>query len=144
MHFQSVVINVANLEQSVDFYFDVFGFTVLTKADQIVAMSAPDSTALQVIVLREYGTSGRIGGARHTGIRALSLEARSIEELDQIGAQLRRRKAFVVRPERDDWVAVVGHDPDRLAVVAICGRGPESITYEHWNDLDELLYRVGE
>ena len=144
MHFQSVVINVANLDRSVDFYSDVFDFTVLSSREQIVALSDPNSEVPQVIVLRAFASTGRTAGANYAGMRALTIETETIEVLDQIDAQLQARKAFVDRLERDDWVAVVGFDPDYLAMVAICSREPGHITNEHWRALDDALFRVGE
>ena len=83
MNFQSVVINVSNLEPSIDFYRDVFGFKVLSQRDRLAALSAPGSDRSQVIVLRAFG-SKRSGGA-HIGIRALVLEVTSadLEEIEQ-------------------------------------------------------------
>jgi catechol 2,3-dioxygenase-like lactoylglutathione lyase family enzyme len=68
VNFQSVVLNVSNLERSLDFYRDVFGFNLLSQRDQLAALGAPSTERSQVIVLRALG-SGRSGGA-HVGIRA--------------------------------------------------------------------------
>ena len=57
MNFQSVVMNVSNLERSIDFYRDVFSFNVLSQRDQLAALGAPGSDRSQVIVLRAFGSA---------------------------------------------------------------------------------------
>ena len=83
MNFLGVVMNVADLNRSIDFYREVLGFTVLSQEEQLAAVSAPGSDHSQVIVLRAFGSSP-IGGARHIGLRAFILEAESPDQLEQI------------------------------------------------------------
>jgi catechol 2,3-dioxygenase-like lactoylglutathione lyase family enzyme len=145
MHFQSVVINVSDLDQSIDFYDDVFGFTLLSRRDQLAAISAAGSERPQVIILRAFGTSGRAGGARHIGMRALALEVDSAAELEAIEEALERRQSLGRRlTDNANWKAVVGYDPDRITVIAGTAMGTGPITDESWAALDESLYGVGE
>ena len=60
MNFQGVVMNVADLNRSIDFYREVLGFRVLSQNEQVAAMTAPECDHPQVIVLRAFGSS-RIG-----------------------------------------------------------------------------------
>ena len=57
MNFLGVVINVADLDRSIDFYREVLGFTVISQEEQLAAVSAPGSDHSQVIVLRAFGSS---------------------------------------------------------------------------------------
>ncbi len=145
MNFQSVVMNVSDLDRSIEFYRDVLGFTVLSRRDQLVAVSAAGSERPQVIVLRAFGTSGRSGGARHIGIRAVVLEVDSLSELEEIEQALIRRESLVRRlTDNATWNAVVGTDPDRITVVVGSSLGAGPITHEGWAALDESLYGLGE
>ena len=145
MHFQSIVMNVADLDRSLEFYSEVFGFRLLSRKDQLAAIHAPSDRA-QVIVLRALGTSSsRVSGARHIGMRALVLEVESLDELDRIVSEMDQRQCLVTRREGDTWKAVFGRDPDHTAVVAGCSLTPkQAITLEAWANLDEFLYGVGE
>ena len=58
MNFQGVVMNVADLDRSIDFYREVLGFALLSQGEQLAAMSAPGSGQPQVIVLRALGGIG--------------------------------------------------------------------------------------
>ena len=144
MYFHSVVMNVADIDRSVDFYREVFGFSLLARRDQLAAMSAPDSERPQVILLRAFATTGRAVGARHIGMRAFMLEVGSIDELEAIADALDQRGFLVGKREGVGWTAVFGRDPDRIAVVANASSGPDPITIEGWKALDDVLYGVGE
>jgi len=143
MNFQGVVMNVADLDRSVDFYRDVLGFIVLSQQDQLAAVTAPGSDHPQVIVLREIGTT-RVGGARHIGLRAFILETDTPDELERIASELDSRRLLVSRRDHSEWIAVVGRDPDGVALVVASHPGGGRITLEGWGTLDDFLYGVGE
>ena len=129
MNFQGVVMNVADLNRSIDFYRDVLGFALLSQEEQLAAMSAPGSEHPQVIVLRAFGSSP-VGGARHIGLRAFVLEVDDADQLERIASDLGSRRHLVGRRDHDEWSAVVGRDPDGVAVVVAMHPGGGGITGE--------------
>ncbi len=143
MRFQGVVLNVADLNRSIEFYREVLGFTLLSREEQLAAVSAPGNDEPQVIVLRALGSSPG-GGARHVGLRAFVLEIESADQLDRIAGDLESRRLFVGRRDHSEWSAVVGRDPDGVAVVVAQHPGEGRITQESWATLDDFLYGVGE
>jgi catechol-2,3-dioxygenase len=143
MIFQGVVMNVADLNRSIDFYREALGFTVLSQEEQLAAVSAPGSDHPQVIVLRAFGSSP-IGGARHIGLRAFILEADSAEQVEQIASELDSRKLLVSRRDHSEWTAVVGRDPDGVAVVVAADSRGGRLSGDGWKTLDDFLYGVGE
>jgi lactoylglutathione lyase len=144
MNLQTVVMNVSDLDKSVAFYRDVLGFSELATKDQLAAVYAEGNDRPQVIVFREIGTTGRLEGARHLGMRALVVEVDSIKELDRVAAALEKRGLLASRREGDEWLAAFGRDPDGTAVVAGASKSSTPITLQSWADLDESLYGVGE
>jgi catechol-2,3-dioxygenase len=141
MNFQGVVMNVADLNRSIDFYREVLGFTLLSQKEQLAAVSAPGNDQLQVIVLRALGSSP-IGGARHIGLRAFMLEVESADQLERIASDLDSRRLLLSRRDTSEWTAVVGRDPDGVAVVV--ARIPGGITEDSWKTLDDFVYGIGE
>ncbi len=141
MQFQAVVVNVADLKRSIDFYREVFGFTLLSQKEQLAAVRAPGSDRTQVIVLRALGSSP-LRGARHRGLRAFVLEVESAEQLERIASDLDSRSLLVSRRDHDEWTAVVGRDPDDVTVVVAYIAG--GFEEESWRTLDDLLYGIGE
>ena len=106
-------------------------------------MSAPGSDRPQVIVLRELGR-GLVGGAGHLGLQAFVLEVESDDQLERIASALDSRRALVSRRDHSDWTAVVGRDPDGVAVVVAWHRGGGRITEDSWRTLDDFLYGIGD
>ncbi len=143
MNFQGVVINVADLHRSIDFYREVLGFTVLSQQEELAVASAPGSDRAQVIVLREFGTSPS-GGARHKGLRGFVLAVQSADELERVASGLDSRGVLVSRRDHSAWRAVVGRDPDRVAVVVAWHPGGDESSADAWSELDDFLYGIGE
>lgn len=147
MNFQSVVMNVDDLDRSIDFYRDVYGFTLLARKDQLASIYAPGNDRPQVIVLRSVGTTSahRVIGAGHVGIRAVVLEVDTVDELERIAAALDQRGCLGARHGDDaTWAAVFGRDPDHIAVIAGTSLTDGPITLDAWADLDDALYSAGE
>jgi catechol 2,3-dioxygenase-like lactoylglutathione lyase family enzyme len=144
MNLQTVVMNVGELDKSVAFYRDVLGFSELATKDQLAAVHAAGNDHPQVIVFREIGTTGRLEGARHLGMRALVVEVDSTGELERVVDALKDRGLFEARREGDKWLAVFGRDPDGTAVAATASKTSTPITLQDWADLDEALYGIGE
>ena len=143
MNFQGVVMNVAILDRSIDFYREVLDFTLLSQKEQLAAMSAPGSDRAQIIVLRALGSSP-LGGGGHIGLRAFLLEVDSADQLERIASDLDARKALISRREHSEWMAVIGRDPDRAAVVVAWHPGGWDSTEDSWRTLDDFLYGIGE
>jgi catechol-2,3-dioxygenase len=143
MNFQAVVMNVADLNRSIDFYREVLEFTLLSQREQLAAVSAPGTDRTQVIVLRALGSSP-VGGARHIGLRAFVLEVDSADQLERIASELDARRLLVGRRDHSEWTAVVGRDPDGVAIVVARVSGAGWITEYSWRTLDDFLYGIGE
>jgi catechol 2,3-dioxygenase-like lactoylglutathione lyase family enzyme len=143
MNFQGVVVNVADLNRSIDFYREVLGFTLLSQEEELAAMAASGDDRTQVIVLRAFGTSPE-GGARHIGVRAFVLDVESADRLEQVASNLEARRLLISRRNHSEWSAVVGRDPDGVSVVVASHPHGDQATEEGWKALDEFLYGVGE
>jgi catechol-2,3-dioxygenase len=143
MNFQGVVMNVGDLDRSIAFYREVLGFTLLSQADQLAAVGAPGKDLPQPIVLRALGSSP-IAGARHVGLRAFILEVESSEQLERIATELESRKRLVSRRAHGEWSALVGRDPDEVAVVVTWHPDDGRMSEDAWRTLDDFLYEIGE
>ena len=142
MNFQGVVMNVAELNRSIDFYREVLGFTLLSQEEELAVASAAGNERAQILVLRSIGSSP-LGGARHVGLRAFVLEAESSDQLERISGALDSRKLLINRREHSEWTAIVGRDPDGVAVV-VTWHPEDGSSAEGWKTLDDFLYGIGE
>jgi catechol 2,3-dioxygenase-like lactoylglutathione lyase family enzyme len=141
MTFHGVVMNVSDLDRSIDFYRQVLGFTLLSQEEQLAVVGASGSDRSQAIVLRAFGNSPLVG-AGHIGLRSFIVEADSADQLDQIAGELETRRLLVTRREHSEWTAVVGRDPEGVAVVVTWH--PGGTTEDGWKVLDDFLYGIGE
>lgn len=143
MNFQGVVVNVADIDRSIEFYREVLGFTLLSKKDQLAAVRTPGSDRTQVIVLRALGTSPHEGSG-HIGLRAFVLDVDSSEQLEGIATELESRRVLISRRTHEKWTAVVGRDPDGLSLVVTHVSDSGRTDEESWTTLDDFLYGIGE
>ncbi|MBO0775426.1 MAG: VOC family protein [Actinobacteria bacterium] len=142
---QGSLLNVSNLARSLQFYQDVFGLRLASRADRIAALMIHEGERQQVLLLREAGGPHPVyPGRGGIGLRLLALEAGSPAELDAVEERLQRRQALIGRRRTETWEAVVGIDPDRIEVSVSSGRAGVPIQSEHWAQLDEMVYLLGE
>lgn len=147
MNFQGVVINVADLDRSIEFYSEVYGFILLARKDQLAAIYAPGNDTPQVIVLRAVGSTSarRVVGSGHVGFRALALEVESLDELERIANALDQRGSVVAKHgDGATWTGVFGRDPDHNSVIVGASLTGESIPLDAWANLNDALYSAGE
>jgi catechol-2,3-dioxygenase len=143
MKFDGVVMNVADLSRSIDFYREVLGFTLRSQEEQLAVVGALGSDPTQVIVLRAFGSSP-MGGARHVGLRAFLLEAESADQFERVAREMESRKLLLSRRDHSEWTAVVARDPDEVTVVLVWHPDGTRTTDHGWRVLDDFLYGVGE
>jgi catechol-2,3-dioxygenase len=139
---QSVLLNVADLNRSVEFYRDVFGLGVVSEGDRVAALMISGKSRRQVLLLREIGANALHAGRRSIGLRMLSFEAGSVDELDVIEQRLVLREALVWRERTGTYSAIMGLDPDRTEVSVASSLTGGAIRREDWQTLDDLIYTV--
>jgi catechol 2,3-dioxygenase-like lactoylglutathione lyase family enzyme len=84
VNFHTVVLNVADLEKSVEFYRGVFDFPVIGQRGQAIALLVHEDDGRQVVVLREVGASALHPGRGTIGPRLVGFEVASPESLELI------------------------------------------------------------
>jgi hypothetical protein len=85
-----------------------------------------------------------MGGARHLGLRSFVLEVDSTDQQERIAAGLKARNALLDRHEHSEWIAVVGRDPDGVAITVAWHSGGTAAAEDSWKTLDDFVYGIGE
>jgi|GEM_PF-2328948 len=142
---QATLLNVSDLEKSLAFYQDVLELPIVSRTDQLAALMVDDTNRRQVLVLR--ATAGRRPthpGGGSIGQRLLAFEADSLDELQVIEQRLVERQAFIGRRRTPAYEVILGVDTDRIAFAVSSSVLGAPIRREDWENIDDLVYMVGE
>lgn len=140
---QTALLNVTDLQQSIDFYREVLELRLVSQRDQVAALMIHEQDRSQVLTLRELGRSPGRPGRGNVGVRMLSFEVGSLGDLDVIEQRLVRRDALAWRRRTKAFTAIMGLDPDRIEIAISASNVPGSpILREDWDEIDDTIYAI--
>jgi catechol 2,3-dioxygenase-like lactoylglutathione lyase family enzyme len=139
---QAALLNVTDLQQSIDFYQDVFDLRLTSQDEEVAALMVLETNRRQVLLLRELRSGSHRVGRHSVGLRMLSFEAGSPNELETIEGKLVERNALVWRKEADTYRGLMGVDPDRTEICAASSLTGSPISSEDWRELDDAIYAI--
>ncbi len=140
---RSSLVAVADLDRSVAFYQELGPFGVIEREDA-VAVLGETSPASIVLILRESRGIHQIRhGQQSLGLRSITFNVGSIDELDRIESFLRNRDLFTSRRPVTEGASelVLGRDPDNLPLVFICYAG-DTLGPEYYRAVVNLVYSL--
>jgi catechol 2,3-dioxygenase-like lactoylglutathione lyase family enzyme len=140
--FHTVLLNVADLERSVEFYKGVFDFPVVGHRERATALLVAERDGRQIILLREVGQNAVHSGRGTIGPRAFGLEASSPEELGLIEQRLEQRNALLTHTHRETWEAILGVDPDRIEFSVASSLTGAPISSDDWHNIDPMVFSM--
>jgi catechol-2,3-dioxygenase len=139
---QTALLNVTDLTQSIEFYRGVFDWRVVSQGDRVAALMIQEKDRRQVLLLRELGRNAYHGGRGNVGLRMISFEVGSPDELDLIEQRFVQRQALVWEQRTESYRAIMGLDPDRTEVAVASRLTTTPISTEAWKKLDDMIYAV--
>jgi catechol-2,3-dioxygenase len=140
---QTALLNVTDLRRSIEFYQDVFDLRLASRRDEVAALMVHETDRRQVLLLRELPGKSLRAGQRSIGLRMLSFEVGSPEELEGIERKLVDRHSLVWQGRSETYRAIMGVDPDRTEICAASSLTGSPISSEDWNDVDDAIYMMG-
>src|SRR5580704_13515481 len=96
---QTVLLNVTDLQRSLDFYQDVFDLHLISQDDDVAALMVKEANRRQVLLLRELRSGSHHPGRHNVGLRMLSFETETTDELETIERKLVERNSLVWRKQ---------------------------------------------
>jgi len=139
---QAALVNVTDLQQSIDFYQTVFELRLTSRGEDVAALMIVEKNRRQVLLLRELPSRSHRGGWHGGGLRMLSFEAGSPNELETIERKLVERNALVWRKETPTYRGLMGIDPDRTEICAASSLSGSPISSDDWRELDDAIYAI--
>jgi catechol 2,3-dioxygenase-like lactoylglutathione lyase family enzyme len=139
---QTALLNVTDLQQSIDFYKDVFELGLISQSDDVAALMILEANRRQVLLLRELRSGSHHAGRRNVGLRMLSFETGSLIELETIERRLVERNALVWHKQTETYRGIMGVDPDRTEICAASSLTGSPISSEDWKELDDAIYAI--
>jgi catechol-2,3-dioxygenase len=139
---QTVLLNVTDLQQSIDFYQDVFELRLISRDEEVAGLMVLETNRRQVLLLRELRSGSHHAGRHHVGLRMLSFEAGSPKELESIERKLVERNSLVWHKQTQTYTGLMGVDPDRTEICAASSMTGSPISSEDWQELDDAIYTI--
>jgi catechol-2,3-dioxygenase len=141
---RSVLISVRDLDHSLTFYEDVLNVHEVLRDGRVAVLSGIGRNPISLI-LRQASLHAHHPGQDTIGIRSLSFQVGSLDELDRIEGRLRALKTFVGRSSLNDAQhveLVKGHDHDRIALEFTTSRTGESAPAMDYERAMARIYAV--
>jgi catechol-2,3-dioxygenase len=142
LRLQASLLNVADINRSIEFYEQVLGFSVMVRNDPVAALEVNET---EVLIVREVpGAHPPRIGRGYVGVRLLTFEAETPEDFQAVEKRLIDRDAVVTRTRTEEWEAVVGADPDGIEMVVSRSLSGKPMRSEQWQHLHDIVYNVSE
>jgi catechol-2,3-dioxygenase len=139
---QTVLLNVADLERSIEFYQDVLDLRLTSQREEVAALMVYETNRRQVLLLRELNRYSTRAGRRNVGLRMLSFEVGALNELDIVERKLVERDALVWQRQTESYRAIMGVDPDRTEIAVASSLTGTPISSDDWKNVDDAIYAI--
>ena len=136
---QTALLNVTDLQQSIDFYKDVFDLELISQGEEVAALMILETNRRQVLLLRELRSGSHHAGRHNVGLRMLSFETGSPIELANHRAEARGAKRPRLAQTDRVLQGIMGVDPDRTEICAASSLTGSPISSEDWKELDDAM-----
>ena len=116
---RSAVVAVSDLDRSVAFYQDLGPFDEIDREDAVAVLGGVSPASVAMILRETRDIHHARYGQQSLGLRSMTFNVGSLDELDRIESVLRGRDLFSSRQQIAGGVSelVRGRDPDNLPLV---------------------------
>jgi hypothetical protein len=116
---RSTVVAVSDLDRSVAFYQDLGPFDEIDREDAVAVLGGVSPASIALILRETRDIHNTRYGQQSLGLRSMTFNVGSLDELDRIESVLRGRDLFNTRQQIAGGVSelIRGRDPDNLPLV---------------------------
>jgi hypothetical protein len=140
---RSTLIAVGELDRSIAFYGEIGPFNVIEREDRVAVLGDLSPTSAVVILRETQSPYQTRHGQQSLGIRSMTFNVGSFDELDRIEAVLRSHDRFTDRRHVEEGASelVRGRDPDNLPLTFVC-YAAETVGSEYYRAILALFYSM--
>ena len=141
---RSTLVAVADLDRSVAFYRELGPFDEIARLDAVAVLGQLSPTSILLILRETRGIYQTRHGQQSLGLRSITFNVGSLDELDRIESVLRGRELFTSRHQIADGASDLlrGRDPDNLPLVFVCYADDEAHGPDYYREVANLVYSL--
>ena len=141
---RSMLIAVSDLDRSVAFYRELGPFDVVAREDAVAVLGSASPASVLVVLRETRGIHQTRHGQQSLGLRSITFNVGSLDELDRIESVLRGRELFTSRHQIADGASDLlrGRDPDNLPLVFVCYADDEAHGPDYYQEVANLVYSL--
>jgi catechol-2,3-dioxygenase len=141
---RSVLLSVSDLDHSSTFFQDVMNMHEVHRDDQTAVLAGGAPRSMLLYMRRAYRNAVH-PGSQALGVRMLSCDVGSFPELDRVEKRLRALDSFrdrIIIPGGERLEAVLGYDPDRLALAFVAQQPDRTMTTADYEEVWTRIFSV--
>lgn len=141
---RSTLVAVAELDRSVAFYRELGPFEVVARLDAVAVLGNASPASMLLILREARGIHQTRHGQQELGLRSMTFNVGSLDELDRIESVLQGRELFTSRHQVAGGASdlVRGRDPDNLPLVFVCYAEDVTLGPDYYQEVANLVYSL--
>ncbi len=141
---RSTLVAVGELDRSVPFYRELGPFDEIVREGAVAVLGDVSPESIVLILRETESTHQARRGQQSLGLRSITFNVGSLDELDRIETMLRGRNLFTARQRIAGGASelLLGRDPDNLPLVFICYAEGESSGPDYYRTIANLVYSL--
>jgi hypothetical protein len=140
---RSTLIAVSDLDQSVAFYGEIGPFAEIARLDAVAVLGDASPGTVSLILRETRSLHHTRHGQQSLGLRSITFNVGSLDELNRIESVLRGRDLFTSRHQVADAAELLrGRDPDNQPLVFVCYTQDEILPPDYYQAVASLVYAL--
>jgi hypothetical protein len=140
---RSTLIAVADLDEAVAFYGEIGPFTEIARLDAVVVLGSASPGSIALLLRETRSLHHTRHGQQSLGLRSITFNVGSLDELNRIESVLRGRDLFTSRQQVADAAELLrGRDPDNQPLVFVCYTQDEILPPDYYQAVASLVYAL--
>lgn len=140
---RSTLLAVSDLDRSVAFYGEIGPFREIARLDAVAVLGSASPGSIALILRETRSLHNTRHGQQSLGLRSMTFNVGSLDELNRIESVLRGRDLFTSRHQVAGTSELLrGRDPDNQPLVFVCYPQDEPLGPDYYQAVANLVYSL--